>query len=317
MSGHTHSLVRAIEAGVPIVQARSNGRAVGVMDLVPGEPPVVSVRDVLTDSVAPSPRIDSLARRALASVASRVGARVADIPAHLARSGEEHALGHLIADAQRWAARADVAVTNNGGIRADLPAGTATYGRLFEVQPFGNTLHRFRLHGRDLRAYLEKIVGGTTPPRVHVSGVTVTYDPRRAGGQSSRLRDDSRMGARFGTTRSTRSVMNNFMAMGGDGLALGSDALAQRGAGDRRSRCAHQVPEAAAATRSRADGAADRRGGLVTAERSRLRERAAGRGARVARPSKTLCACWNAEEAERRRARRAPRHGQSRLARDA
>ena len=224
VSGHTHSLVRAIEAGVPIVQSRSNGRAVGVIDLVPGEPPVVSVRDVLTDSVAPLPRIDSLARRAIASVASRVDARVADIPAHLPRSGEEHALGHLIADAQRSAARADVAVTNNGGIRADLPAGTATYGRLFEVQPFGNTLHRFRLHGRDLRAYLEKIVGGATPPRVHVSGVTLTYDPRRPAGSrlvSVKLAD----GREIQDDAEYTLVMNNFMAMGGDGLALGSDAV--------------------------------------------------------------------------------------------
>ena len=224
VSGHTHSLVRAVEAGVPIVQSRSNGRAVGVMDLVPGEQPVVAVRDVVTDSVTPSARIDSLARRALAAVAPRVGARVAEIPARLARSGEEHALGHLIADAQRAAARADVAVTNNGGIRADLPAGTATYGRLFEVQPFGNTLHRFRLHGRDLRAYLEKIVGGATRPRVHVSGVTITYDPRRPAGArlvSVKLAD----GRDLQDDGEYTLAMNNFMATGGDGLSLGTDAL--------------------------------------------------------------------------------------------
>src|SRR5687767_2234306 len=224
VSGHTHSLVRTLDPGVPIVQARSNGRAVGVVDLVPGELPVVSVRDVLPDSVAPLARIDSIARRAVAAVASRVSARVAEIPAHLQRSGEQYPLGHLVADAQRWAGKADIAVMNNGGIRADLPAGTATYGRVFEVQPFANTLHRFTLRGRDLRAYLEKIVGGRTPPRVHVSGVTLSYDPQRAAGQrivSARLAD----GREIVDDAQYTLVMNNFMASGGDGLALEDEAL--------------------------------------------------------------------------------------------
>jgi 2',3'-cyclic-nucleotide 2'-phosphodiesterase (5'-nucleotidase family) len=224
VSGHTHSLVRTVENGVPIVQARSNGRAVGVLDLVPGELPVVSVRTVLTDSVTPSARIDSMARRALAAVAPRVSARVAIIATHLARSGEQHPLGHLVTDAQRWAGKADVAVMNNGGLRADLPAGVATYGRVFEVQPFGNTLHRFTLRGTDLRAYLEKLVGGRTPPRVHVSGVTLTYDPSRPAGH--RLGTAKLSGGRDIVESETYTlVMNNFMATGGDGLALGSEAL--------------------------------------------------------------------------------------------
>ena len=224
VSGHTHSLVRTLDPGVPIVQARSNGRAVGVVDLVPGEVPVVSVRDVLTDSVVPLPRVDSLARQAIAAVAPRVSAWVADIPAHLQRSGEQYPLGALIADAQRWAGKADVAVTNNGGIRADLPQGSATYGRLFEVQPFANTLYRYTLHGSALRGYLEKLVGGRTPPRIHVSGVTLTYDPSRPSGQrivSARLSNGREISADGQYTL----IMNNFMAAGGDGLALGAEAV--------------------------------------------------------------------------------------------
>jgi 5'-nucleotidase len=184
----------------------------------------VSVRDVLTDSIAPSPRIDSMARRALDAVASRVSARVADIAMHLPRSGEQYPLGHLVADAQRWAAKADVAVMNNGGIRADLPAGIATYGRIFEVQPFANTLYRYTLRGSDLRAYFENVVGGRTPPRVHVSGVTLSYDPRRPPGQrliALRLAD----GRAIADDAHYTLVMNNFMATGGDGLALGAEAL--------------------------------------------------------------------------------------------
>ncbi|HEU5185809.1 MAG TPA: 5'-nucleotidase C-terminal domain-containing protein [Gemmatimonadaceae bacterium] len=224
VSGHTHSLVRTHEAGVPIVQARSNGRAVGVLDLVPGEIPVVAVRDVLTDSLAPSARVDSIARAAVAAVAPRVSARIAEVPKHLQRSGEQYPLGQLIADAQRWAAKADVAVMNNGGIRADLPAGTATYGRIFEVQPFANTLHRFTLRGTDLRGYLEKLVAGRTPPRVHVSGVTLTYDPKRPPGQRL-VSVTLATGHDIVPEREYTLVMNNFMATGGDGLGLGTQAI--------------------------------------------------------------------------------------------
>jgi 2',3'-cyclic-nucleotide 2'-phosphodiesterase (5'-nucleotidase family) len=224
VSGHTHSLVRTLEAGVPIVQARSNGRAVGVVDLVPGQAPVVTVREVLTDSVVPSPPIDSLARRAVAAVASRVSARVADVATHLQRSGEQYPLGHLIADAQRWAGKADVAVMNNGGIRADLPAGTATYGRIFEVQPFANTLYRFTLRGSDLRVYLRKLVGGHTPPRVHVSGVTLSYDPRQPSGRRL-VTATLANGREIADDVQYTLVMNNFMATGGDGLALGAEAV--------------------------------------------------------------------------------------------
>lgn len=224
VSGHTHSLVRTHEAGVPIVQARSNGRAVGVLDLVPGEIPVVAVRDVLTDSIAPSARVDSIARAAVAAVAPRVSARIAEVSRHLQRSGEQYPLGQLIADAQRWAAKADVAVMNNGGIRADLPAGTATYGRIFEVQPFANTLHRFTLRGSDLRAYLEKLVAGRTPPRVHVSGVTLTYDPKRPPGQRL-VSATLATGHDIVPAREYTLVMNNFMATGGDGLGLGTQAI--------------------------------------------------------------------------------------------
>ena len=109
------------------------------------------------------------ARRA-ASVAARVNQPVGTIGSAMRREGNQYALGNLIADAERAAGHADVAVMNNGGIRADLPAGPATYGTLFEVQPFGNVLYRVTVRGDDLRRYLERIVGGREP-RVHVSGV--------------------------------------------------------------------------------------------------------------------------------------------------
>ncbi len=65
--------------------------------------------------------------------------------------GGESTLGDLVADAMRAEAKADMAFTNSGGLRADLPAGTITRGSVYEVIPFDNTLVMVRLTGARVR----------------------------------------------------------------------------------------------------------------------------------------------------------------------
>jgi 2',3'-cyclic-nucleotide 2'-phosphodiesterase (5'-nucleotidase family) len=138
-------------------------------------------------------------------------------------AGARGPLGNLIADAQRWAGSADLAVMNAGGVRAALDTGVATYGSLFEIQPFGNRLVKLRVRGRDLRAYLERIVA-RREPNAHLSGVTVVYDSTRAPG--NRIVSLTLAGGRPLADDSVYSiVMNDFMVAGGDGLGLGAAAL--------------------------------------------------------------------------------------------
>ena len=225
VSGHTHSAVDAVVRGTPVVQARSSGRAFGVIDLVPGEvgSARAELRDVLTDSAGADARVAALVRRATAAVAPRVSRPVGTIARPMRREGTQYALGNLIADAQRAAGRGDVAVMNNGGIRADLPAGAANYGTLFEVQPFGNVLYRVTVRGADLRAYLERLVDGA-PPRAHLSGVSITYDSTAAAG--ARLRSVRLTSGRPLADGATyRVVLSDFLLTGGDGLGLGKAAI--------------------------------------------------------------------------------------------
>ncbi|MDF2774684.1 MAG: 5-Nucleotidase protein [Geminicoccaceae bacterium] len=210
--------------GIPIVQSWSHGRAVGVVDIpLGGGHSPVGLRYVRADSVAADPEVDSLVQRVISAVAEEMARPIAQIAEPLRRSGREHALGHLIADAQRAAGTADFAVMNNGGIRAELAAGQATYGRFFEIQPFGNTLHRLTVRGRDLRAYLERLVGRETL-NAHISGATVVYAPARPAG--SRL-----VSVRMADGRPLRDdamytmVLSNFLLSGGDGLGLGAEAV--------------------------------------------------------------------------------------------
>lgn len=240
VSGHTHSLVNTIVRGVPIVQARSSARALGLIDLVldpaTGRPIADSTRITVREVGAPPdgaaiaagaptvPAVDTVVRRAVARVAPVVERPVAEIAEPMRRTGEQYALGNLIADAQRWAGRGDVAVMNNGGIRADLRAGPSNYGSLFEIQPFANVLSRVTVRGRDLRAYVERFVA-RGEPRVHVSGILATYDPRRPANQrlvSLTLAD----GAPIVDDRTYTIVMSDFLVTGGDGLALAERATA-------------------------------------------------------------------------------------------
>ena len=223
VSGHTHSLVDAVVDGMPIVQARSRGQAIAIADIHPSrrgsaDAATAFVRPVLPDSLPADPAVEAIVRRAMASVGARMSEQVATIATAMPRAGEQHALGNLIADAQRWAANGDVAVMNNGGIRADLPAGRATFGQLYEVQPFGNVLYRFTIDGHALRQYVERLVDERAPG-AHISGATVHYDSRRPVGarvqsmtlaSGERVRDDGRYAL----------VMSDFMATGGDGLQL-------------------------------------------------------------------------------------------------
>jgi 2',3'-cyclic-nucleotide 2'-phosphodiesterase (5'-nucleotidase family) len=224
ISGHTHSRVNTVVKGIPIVQARSSGRAIEIIDIpIPaarGFAPRQEVRELASDTLQPLPAIDSLGRRAVARIGDRMNRRVATIPTTLSRSGRQYPLGNLIADAQRWAGKGDVAIMNNGGIRAELRAGDATYGSLFEVQPFGNTLHSVQMTGAQLRGLLEVMLGGQSIPDDHISGMTVRYDPAKPSG--SRVASVTMAnGEPLSDSRTYSVIVNNFLLAGGEGYNIG------------------------------------------------------------------------------------------------
>ena len=230
ISGHTHSSIDYSVNGIPIVQARSRGQAIAVVDipLAGGKPagePVAEVRSVVATAVPAHAGVDSIVRRASARVAPIVGRRIARLEKSLDRSGGQYPLGNLIADAQRVIGKGDIGVMNNGGIRAGLNAGTITYGDLYEVHPFGNRVYRVRMTGAQLRRYLEQIVARDNL-REHVSGVTIGYNPDLPKGErivSLRLP----AGRTLSDASTYAVIMNEFMAVGGgEGVAVPEGATA-------------------------------------------------------------------------------------------
>jgi 5'-nucleotidase len=223
VAGHTHLRVETVVHGIPIIEAQSSARAIGVADVVrAGGRREVRLQLVTpyADQVKPDVELtDALARQqqAVRNLTERVVARL-KFP--LKRDGDEYALGRLIADAQRAAGRGDVAIMNNGGIRADLPEGTVTYGDVYQVQPFQNRLQRLTVTGSVLLEALEHCVAGRDHlPDCHVSGVQVWFDPRKQPGRRiERTRLDDGKSVDEGRTYSL--IVSDFMATGGSGFAM-------------------------------------------------------------------------------------------------
>ena len=67
----------------------------------------------------------------------------------------ETTIGNFCADAYRYVTKADIALVNGGGVRADLPKGDITYEDLFAVHPFGNTLCVVETTGQEILDCLE------------------------------------------------------------------------------------------------------------------------------------------------------------------
>jgi 5'-nucleotidase len=124
-------------------------------------------------------------------------------------------LGNLFADLMREATSgAAVAITNGGGLRADLPQGPLTYGALFEAMPFDNRLVRVSLTGRELkRVFVSHFSQGGSI--VSVSGVRVRVLCDSGGLSVSLTRERGRP---ILDDDPLTVVTSDFLATGGDRL---------------------------------------------------------------------------------------------------
>lgn len=223
VAGHTHLRVNTVVHGIPIVEAQSSGRSIGIADFVrSGGRRQVRVQLVtpFADQVRPDVAMtDALNRQqqAVRNITERV---VAHLRFPLKREGDEYGLGRLIADAQRAAGHADVAIMNNGGIRADLPEGTINWGQVYQVQPFQNRLMRLTVKGSALQEALEQCVAGRDHmPDCHIAGVEVWFDPRKDPGKRiERTRFPNGKAIEGG--RDYTLVVSDFMATGGSGFRV-------------------------------------------------------------------------------------------------
>jgi 2',3'-cyclic-nucleotide 2'-phosphodiesterase (5'-nucleotidase family) len=154
----------------------------------------------------------------------------------LHRSREaESGVGDMVADAMRAAfPDADVALTNSGGLRDDLPAGTVRRQDLQEIMPFDNRVLKVPMTGAQLLLLLRLGTSGGHGI-LQVSGVALTMDPEASGGtdldgdgavadwERDRLCAATVGGAPIDPAATYDVVTTDFLANGGDHMALAFD----------------------------------------------------------------------------------------------
>jgi 5'-nucleotidase len=168
----------------------------------------------------------------VAPLVSRVVAEARAAVTRTPTAAGESALGDLIAESQRVALGADFAVMNPGGIRADLDAGTVTWGELFSVQPFCNTLVAVTLTGEQLYALLNEQWSPAQPSSgriLQIAGFGYTWgEPAAAGGGRVVELHDAR-GRPIDRRGTYRVVANGFLAAGGDNFTVLRDGTERVG----------------------------------------------------------------------------------------
>lgn len=149
-------------------------------------------------------------------------------------SGKGGTLGNLIADAQLAATRgagAQIALMNPFGIRAALvPAedGSVTFGMIYRVQPFDNTLITMTLTGAELKAVLEEGLDEIAPLQwlAPSQGFEYRYDLTKPIGE--RIVAMALNGRPIDPAAAYRVTTNSFLSDGGDsftGLTKGREKV--------------------------------------------------------------------------------------------
>lgn len=247
ISGHTHQPYNCVIDNKIVTSAFSFGRLVTKIDLTidraTGEVTTMAAENkIVTRDVPKAPLLTALLNKYNAIAAPLANRVIGSITAAITRTANlagESALGDVIADGQ-LAATSDpslggavIAFMNPGGIRADLsypssPAGegdgNVTYGEMFTVQPFGNSMVTMTLTGAQIERLLEEQFAGCTLGSNRILQVSAgfTYTWSASGGICDKVDPGTIMlnGEVIDPAASYRITVNSFLADGGDSFPI-------------------------------------------------------------------------------------------------
>lgn len=239
ISGHTHQGYNCVVNGRTVIQGDFYGHLLQRLDLTIDrrQHKVTSIRaaNVVMDprSTAKNAEMTALVTKAKqltdAVKLTPIGTLASAAILRTNNDAGESALGDVIADSQ-LAATADkgalIAFMNPGGIRADLqasaPGNTATFGDLYAVQPFGNTLVVMDLTGAQIKDLLEQQFDNPSAGQNRVlqvsKGFTYSYDSTAAKGSKVDAASIKLNGVTLDPAKTYRVTMNSFLSTGGDGF---------------------------------------------------------------------------------------------------
>ncbi|MBW5446240.1 endonuclease [Cohnella sp. CFH 77786] len=218
-AAHNHVKLNAVVDHKLIVQAWEYGDAIVDVDLEidPATHDIVKksaeIVDVAQSGIAPDAEVAAIMKKYEDMVAPKVNAVVGTNEIALIKGYPtkgvlgDNALGNLIADGMRFAMNSDFALMNGGGVRDNLDAGPITWGELFNIQPFANTLVKVDVTGAQFVDILNAMISPQYGPDSFVAGARYTWDTATNKVVSLRLAS----GQPVDPNATYSLVVNNFM----------------------------------------------------------------------------------------------------------
>ncbi|MBT2689683.1 5'-nucleotidase C-terminal domain-containing protein [Bacillus sp. ISL-47] len=226
--GHNHAYLNSMVDGKLLIQSYSYGTAFSDVDIEidRNTKDIVSkkaeIMTVYQENIQPASditrMIEKYEKRVEPIVNRDVGTAANRMTAERNQSGES-ALGNLIADSQRAAMNTDFAFINPGGIRADIDAGSVTWGSLYTVLPFNNQLVKMNLTGRQIRDVLNQQWQPNATRILQISGFTYTWDDSQPRGKKV-IDITAEDGTKLDPGQSYSVAVNTYLAEGGDNFTV-------------------------------------------------------------------------------------------------
>ncbi|WP_051397794.1 5'-nucleotidase C-terminal domain-containing protein [Runella limosa] len=174
----------------------------------------IAISDTVTaPSSALSQTVDKYLKPYHDSLDAQMTAVLTTSPRRLTKGTPESELGNLMADLfremgqERFGKPIDVAVTNNGGIRTDLPQGNITLGKVYEVMPFDNDLVVLTLSG----ATMQKVIDFLAQRKEPQSGLKLVVDKA-----TNKPKEVLIGGKPLNTEQTYTLITSDYMAMSSD-----------------------------------------------------------------------------------------------------
>ncbi len=237
--GHIHNPLSATVNGIKIVQPGAYGKSYARVDLYFNEQdgrliqnkinvstPIYFTETVKEKNELITLKPDKEVTKYLASYLISVERIKKDIVCTAIedidiKSGDTLPLGQIITEAMLTFpdTDADIAIYNTGGIRSGIKKGAVTYGKIYEVIPFDNTIVSLRLTGSQLKDILEMSASsGDIEDLLGISGIIVYVDYSKEIGK--RIRKIQKNGKEIKNDDKLTVLTNDFLYAGGDGFTI-------------------------------------------------------------------------------------------------
>jgi len=262
-AGHTHQAMAHEVSGIAIVEAYVAGRSFSRVDLTVNRSTrtlagkhIFPTRDLCGREDAATHTCDPAAPRGAVLVPARYENRLvrpdATVAATLAPAERraaavknqpigvsletpfvrgdqqtETAIADLVADGTLASMpHADVAISNGGSLRTDLPAGPLTYGSLYELYPFDNRIVTLRLTGDQLTRIVAYSLQRNVAPfeLLPIAGFKVDA---RCEGNMLRVTLTRSSGDPLRPDDQLTVATSDFIAGGGDGIVAPAGPLGE------------------------------------------------------------------------------------------